>query len=214
MALLEPKHNNINFICFFLWLVALGCSQPDVLSEEEASIQIPDRFISSSDAGISKNASGDLFFMDSLFSGYLQSYYTDGSLQSKSSFYMGKLEGDKIHFYPNGDTAQIRPYHDGKKHGKHLAWYKNRQLKFEYYFVEGLSEGNHWTWYENGNLNMDMNFKDGRELGSQKVYRMDGKLRTNYVRRENGRKYGLVGLKRCAKIDSESGNFDPYKSTE
>ena len=38
----------------------------------------------------------------------------------------------------------------------------------------------------------------------------DGKYRSNYVITENGRKYGLVGLKRCKKIDGETENIDPY----
>ena len=46
------------------------------------------------------------------------------------------------------------------------------------------------------------------------MWRPDGKYRANYVVRENGRSYGLTGLKRCKKIDGKNEVIDPVKRTE
>lgn len=145
------------------------------------------------------------------YSGYLLSYYRDSTIRSKKGMYQGRLEGDFISYYPNGQVYSIRPYHLGEKHGEHLGYYEDGQIKFKYHFVNGFGQGTHKQWYQNGDLKSEMNYKDGKERGLQRVWRPDGKMRSNYVVRENGRQYGMLGLKRCAKIDSETGDVDPYK---
>ena len=160
------------------------------------------------------DSAGRFLYADTLLSGFVTEHYANGVLKSRVGFYDGLKEGAAFWFYPSGDTAVVRKYRNGEKHGEHLGWYQNGQLKFQYFFENGLSTGRHKTWYVDGSPAKDQNYKAGREFGSQKVYRPDGKLRSNYVVRENGRKYGLVGLKRCAKLDSETGDFDPYKGIQ
>jgi antitoxin component YwqK of YwqJK toxin-antitoxin module len=197
-----------------IWLALIGwtCGQSDDLYYHKMTI--PERYIDASDKSLQLDSLGKLQLGDEIYSGFIVSKFQNGNLSSKIPYSDGLMEGYHIKYYEFGDTAILRYYLKGEKHGEHLAWYESGQLKFQYLFNKGLSVGNHKTWYINGNLSQDMNYVEGMELGAQKMYRSDGKLRSNYVVRENGRKYGLVGLKRCAKIDSESGAFDPYKSTE
>ena len=82
--------------------------------------------------------------------------------------------------------------------------------KFEYFFIKGLSEETHYQWYENGQLYSEINYLNGKPFGSTKIWRKDGKLRSNFVIRENGRRYGLAGIKRCTKINIKEEIIDPY----
>lgn len=176
-----------------------------------ATFEIPDIEYSESDLRISVSEKGLYHLDDKLFSGYIISKHENGELAIKKCYYNGLLEGEWLTYFENGEIASKRPYHKGKKHGIHEGYYENGQQKFSYHFEHGLSQGTHLVWYENGQLAKELNYKDGYELGSQKVWRTDGKMRSNYVVRENGRRYGMIGLKRCKKLDSESGEIEPYK---
>ena len=190
-----------------------SCGSSDLGEPQDKSLaaKIPAKEMLESDSSFLLSSDGRLFLDSILYSGYLVSYYPDGSLKSKKGVYHGKFEGDYISYYPSGQIYTLRPYHVGEKHGEHLGYFENGKLRFQYIFVNGLSEGTHRTWFENGDLKMEMNYENGKERGLQRVWRPDGKMRSNYVVRENGRKYGMLGLKRCAKVDSETGDIDPYR---
>lgn len=193
----------------------MACDSSDIGESQVIKLrkQIPMVELLESDARLSRADDGTIMLDTVKYSGYLLVYYPDSTIKSRKSFYQGRLEGDFVSYYRNGQVFSQRPYHQGEKHGEHLGYYENGQLQFQYYFVDGLSQGTHKTWYPNGDLKMEMNYVDGRERGLQRVWRLDGKMRSNYVVRENGRKYGKLGLKRCAKIDSETGDIDPYKGS-
>lgn len=175
--------------------------------------KIPNIELLEGDERLSRSNDGKVLLDTALYSGYLMDYYPNGNLKSSKGYYEGKLEGDFTSYYPSGQIYTLRPYHLGEKHGEHLAYYENGKLKFQYTFIEGLSEGTHHMWFKNGELKMEMNYKNGKERGLQRVWRPDGKIRSNYVVRENGRQYGMLGLKRCAKVDSETGDIDPYRGS-
>ncbi len=157
---------------------------------------------------------GGVLVVDSIpFSGCLVKYYADGKIATSKHYVDGLLEGNWITYYPDGLVKSSRMYLRGEKHGLHEGFYENGQIKFSYHFVNGLSEGTHLSWYPNGQLSREQNYENGYERGAQKVWRSDGKMKSNYVVRENGRRYGMIGVKRCAKIDSESGDIDPYKGS-
>ena len=56
----------------------------------------------------------------------------------------------------------------------------------------------------------EINYLKGKPFGLTRVWRKDGKLRSNFVIRENGRRYGLAGIKRCTKIDTKKQILEPY----
>lgn len=180
-------------------------------TEVSQAIIIPEIRIEEGDQRLVLSQRG-MMLLDSVpFSGYLFSNYPNGQLKSIKGFYQGKQEADAWMYYPDGKIFSQRPYRAGEKHGKHLGYYSNGQMKFQYYFEKGFGQGTHFEWYEDGSPRREMNYKDGKEFGAQKMWRTDGKLRSNYVVRENGRQYGMLGLKRCTKIDSESGDIEPYE---
>lgn len=203
---------------FSLYLIcALGLWACDWSAYDQSQVKwaslIPEEVLFEDDVRLHTTTDGTLYLDSSTYSGYLITYYPDASVKTKKAFYNGKMEGDYMTYYPSGQVYSQRPYHKGEKHGEHLGYYENGNLKFQYQFVDGYSEGTHKEWYESGSLRREMNYAKGHELGAQKYWRRDGKLRSNYVVRENGRRYGMLGLKRCAKIDSETGDIDPYKGT-
>ncbi|MEO9964283.1 MAG: toxin-antitoxin system YwqK family antitoxin [Reichenbachiella sp.] len=179
-------------------------SQADLVKD------IPELTKNTHDSLFSNTTDGRLLYDSVVFSGYVIAYYTDGSIRSKKGYLEGRQEGDALIYYSDGALHSRRPYLNGAKHGEHMGYYPDGQVKFQYYFENGLSQGVHRAWFKNGEPRKEMNYKDGFEFGTQKVWRPDGKLRSNYVIRENGRRYGMLGLKRCSKIDSDSGNIDPY----
>lgn len=191
--------------------IACCTSESDIQQAIDFSDQIPKVDMLENDPRLSMGNDGRLLLDSTLFSGYLVSFHANNSIKSKKGYLKGRLEGEFMAYHPNGQVYHKRPYHLGEKHGEHLGYYEDGKIKFQYFFREGFNQGTHKQWYANGNLKRVMNYKDGKEFGLQQVWQPNGKMRSNYVVRENGRRYGMQGLKRCAKIDSETGDVDPYK---
>jgi len=211
---------NRNLAIFLLFQFTLIACDKEIVEISERRflddpvIEIPRIEIEKSDPLLSTNQQGLMYYKDQPFSGFVFVKHPNSILKSKNGYFDGMHEGKSLTYFDNGKLASERSYKSGKKHGVHKGWYLDGQLRFEYIFINGKSEGNHKVWYEDGSLFKDFNFKNGRAFGSQKVWRKDGKIRANYVIRENGKKYGLSGLRRCAKIDTQTQNIDPYTGTE
>lgn len=193
-----------------------GCheSKGEALEAELEMPDIPELSISILDKRIQKRQNGEVYFNNLPFSGYLIEQYANDSIARKIGYFEGKQNGITTAYYKNGSIQYQRPYLNGEKHGIHLGFHKNGVKAFEYHFVNGFNEGNHKEWFETGVLAADMNYENGKEFGRQKVWRPDGKIRSNYIVRENGRRYGLMGIKRCTKLDGVTQAVDPYKGNE
>ena len=152
-----------------------------------------------------------ILYNGSVFTGATVEVEADSS-KSIRTYQSGILHGESIMYYPSGRMKHYRPYVEGEKHGKHVGFYDNDQPKFTYLFEHGFAVGNHKEWCKSGQLYRDLNYENGKERGAQKMYREDGKLRGNYVVRENGRIYGLVGVKRCKNINTELEEIDELDS--
>ena len=48
----------------------------------------------------------------------------------------------------------------------------------------------------------EFNYKNGQQHGSQKVWYLNGKIKSNYVIKDN-RRYGLLGTKNCRNVSEE-----------
>ena len=164
--------------------------------------------IQSNDVRLGRTITGIVTYDTFHFSGSIIDYFSNGQINTERNYRDGKQHGKSMAYYENGVMAYLRPYNNGEKHGVHSGWYSDGKLKYQYTFTNGLSEGTHSEWYSDGNLFKQMNYTNGFEFGSQKVWRKDRKLRANYVVRENGRKYGLPGIKRCTNIDTRAETFD------
>lgn len=187
----------MKFVALVLMSVFLGCSK------------LPDIHVVSGDPTLSRRADGVMVYAEEPFSGYLITHDEQGKLHAKTGYLNGLPEGESLGFYPGGTIREVRYYKAGEKHGKHQGYFEDGSLKFEYFFENGLSVGTHRDWYDTGQIAQEMNYEDGKQLGIQKVWRKDGKLRSNYVIASDGRRYGLVGIKRCKNIDTEEELIKP-----
>lgn len=191
----------------------LGCGSPTTKKEVVSVLQeeIPEVYVDKDHALVEKKLNGEVYVDGELYSGYLVSAFPNGAMATMYGHLQGKRHGTSSEYYENGNPKSVRTYQKGEKHGIHEGYYLSGQKKFYYIFQDGFSEDNHKQWFENGELYSDMNYLNGKELGKQKVWRPDGKLRANYIVRENGRRYGLQGIKRCTKIDGEEKTIQPYR---
>ncbi len=192
-------------------IISPGCTSSDKQEAAPEEAVIPEIELDEKDPTLKLARNGMLLINDSIpYSGYLTTHYQSGGVSSRRSYLNGRLEGKWLTYFEDGAIQSIRPYTKGEKNGVHLGFYPDGIKKFQYYFEKGFGEGTHHTWHPNGLMASEQNYVDGREFGAQKAWRPDGKMRSNYVVKENGRKYGMVGLRRCTKVDGETGNIDPY----
>ena len=170
----------------------------------------PNMVVLIGDSNLQYDTGRKLFYDNNLFSGKLVSQTKEGIVLHKKEYRNGLLDGKSFGYYPSGKIRFKRTYQKGKKNGVHIGWYESGQKKFEFVFKKGLSEGTHYRWYDTGAPYSEINYQNGKPFGSTKVWRKDGKLRSNFVIRENGRRYGLAGIKRCTKIDTKKEVIEPY----
>ncbi len=164
---------------------------------------VPSTIVLEGDSNLSRTKKGITLYKHQPYSGHILKYFTNNQVNTDKGYFDGFQEGNALSYYEDGQKRYIRPFVHGKKHGTHTGWHTNGVMKYQYFFAAGKSEGNHKTWHASGLIFQDQNYKDGHEFGSQKVYRPDGKIRSNYVIRENGKKYGLAGLKRCDPVETD-----------
>jgi len=189
-------------ILIFLFFGIVGCIS------FWSSPKISDFEVTRGDTQLGRIMTGIVTYDSGPFSGSIMEYHSNGQIKSKKQYWEGKRQGESSGYYEDGTVAHLRAYKKGEKHGTHIGWYPDGKMKFKYIFDDGLSTGTHFEWYADGHPFKQMNYEDGLELGSQKVWSMGRKMRANYVVRENGRKYGLVGLKRCTNINTKAETFD------
>ena len=174
------------------------------------AVLIPNKLISLDKSKLDLDSKGRLIFEGKMFSGYVIKKNLNNDIIEKKGYLNGYLEGKSEGYFDNGKLKFKRYYRSGKKVGTHKGWYINGQKKFQYFFNIGLSEETHYQWYENGQLYSEINYSNGKPFGATKIWRKDGKLRSNFIIRENGRRYGLAGIKRCTKINIKDEIIDPY----
>jgi antitoxin component YwqK of YwqJK toxin-antitoxin module len=150
---------------------------------------------------------GVLYYQNNPFEGLLVSTYTDGSFKMKLQYVEGRKDGYEKQWHPNGELSQSRWYSQGIKVNNHLGWWQDGTPKFEYHFnIKGEYEGSRKEWYQNGQLVRDFNYTSGKEIGSQRMWTDSGKIRANYEVR-NGERFGLIGLKKCYTVKTDSNEL-------
>ncbi len=145
-----------------------------------------------------------LLLNDAPYSGFTSSYFGNGRLKSKTGYFQGLKEGISILYYEDGSIREERYYLKNNKHGNHLGYWPDGAAKFSYHFQNGFLEGEAREWYQSGQPYRFFTYQKGKESGSQKMWESDGKIRANYVVKNNHR-YGLIGLKNCKSVSDEKG---------
>lgn len=182
----------MRFLVLFLstFLILVSCEQEQVLVDQ-ASEEL-------------ELINGVLHYQNHPFNGLLVSRYDDTSYKMKLEYAKGRKDGLEQQWYANGVLSQKRWYSQGIKINSHLGWWEDGSPKFEFHFNrKGEYDGNRKEWYPNEQLVCDLNYVNGKEIGSQRMWSKTGKIRANYEVK-NGERFGLIGLKKCYTVNTNS----------
>jgi len=115
------------------------------------------------------------------YSGFVESYFKDGSIKQR----FGVL--------------------DGLKHGEKMIWYSdsNHHVASQLNYHMGKLNGLQKKWYSTGEIFKLLNLKMGEEYGMQQAFRKNGVLYANYEARE-GRVFGLKRASLCFELENEN----------
>jgi len=140
-----------------------------------------------------------------LYSGYIVSYYPNGSLQEKFGVLNGKKQNEAKGWYPNGELKFIANYYDGKLHGEKKSWAadSSHNLVSHLNYHLGKAHGLQQRWYPTGEIFKILHFSLGKEEGLQQAFRKNGDLFANYEARA-GRVFGLKRSNLCFGLDNEA----------
>ena len=193
-------------IILVILLIITGCNRPEDRSGSvEAHNIVPDIEWQTGDTYYDRMTSTWRFKSDSnRVSGYIISYFVDGSIQKKIGLIEGRKEGVQLTYYPSGELRFSESYADNKLDGKVMRWgiEEGYQLLAELNYKEGKLHGEQRKWYATGELHKLMHIDNGVENGMQKAFRKNGALYANYEAK-NGRTFGLKRSNLCYELDDE-----------
>ena len=139
-------------------------------------------------------------YKDLPFSGKAFSIYPNSSDTLWTRYYKNGLKtGVWKVLFPTGEVKEKRRFVNGKKEGDYLGYYKNGAKNFVFQFNNGEYNGTNQIWTKKGLLIEVGNFKKGYEFGVQKTWYLNGKIKSNYIIKNN-RRYGLLGTKNCVNV--------------
>ncbi len=143
------------------------------------------------------------------YSGFVESYYPDGSLMEKFGVLNGMKQNTFSQWYPDGHLKSVRNYHLGKLDGEKKMWSSDSAhiLIAQFNFKEGRAHGVQKKWYPTGELYKKLNMVNGKEEGIQQAYRKNGVLYANYEAR-NGRIFGLKKAALCYGLENENLKYE------
>tara|TARA_B100001173_G_scaffold310016_1_gene323560 strand:- start:929 stop:1510 length:582 start_codon:yes stop_codon:yes gene_type:complete len=134
------------------------------------------------------------------YSGNIYAFYPNSSdtLWSRS-YKEGLKQGVWKKYFSNGKLQESRRFDIGKKEGDYLGYYNDGSKNFIFQFKNGEYNGTNKVWTKGGALIEEANFKAGYEQGVQKRWYLNGKIKSNYIIKNN-RRYGLLGTKNCITV--------------
>jgi hypothetical protein len=107
-------------------------------------------------AGRAHDASGRLIFTQELVNGRLEGdrvmYYPSGRKFGRTHFVGGAAEGADTTWFDNGSTAALTTFAGGRLHGKQTMYFKNGAKFVEYTAVNGLAEGERRHYFPDGRV--------------------------------------------------------------
>lgn len=180
-------------------LLLTGCQ---AFSTEESPTVIPAITVRS-DNSLLRLENGTWYYRQLPFSGTIETYFKQGSLKARQTFYNGKEEGWLYTWYENGQRDTKRYYHKGEKDSISLGWWHNGHPRFEYHFLAGNYDGDFKEWYENGTQLRHIVYRNGKEERG-KGWRNNGKPYMNFIVKNN-RFYGVINPNLCYSLKKERG---------
>ncbi len=180
---------HLMLISVFCLFISCDHSLKDILIKEEIVTQV---------------VNGVVLMDNNPLNGTVVSFYSNGNMQSSTTYSGGKKNGIEKTWHSNGTLSTRRFFENGIKVGNHQGWWNDHQLKFNYSFnKQGQYHGKVEEWFSTGQKYKTFHFKNGKENGSQKLWKLDGTIKANFEV-INGERFGLIGLKKCYTVTNNS----------
>lgn len=143
---------------------------------------------------------------DGLKEGVFNKMTTKGAKLEEASYKNGKLDGQRVLFYPDGDTLIVETYQEDLFEGPYKSFYPNGQLKLACIYKNNNIEGKWLQYYESGQLKEEVLFEGNTENGPFKEYHPNGQLSVEGSYKEGDNEHGPL------KFYDEQGQH--YKTME
>jgi hypothetical protein len=135
------------------------------------------------------------------YSGTIVERAADGRLRSTTEYRDGRRDGLAMRFDVDGTPVERRHWVRGKREGTHAGWYPGSgRPRFCFVFHADLHDGPAYEWADRPSSPplTRYQFERGNEVGMQRVWRVDGVVRVNYLA-SGPNHYGLQGKKECSR---------------
>ena len=93
-----------------------------------------------------------------------ESYYSDGSLEYKSTYFNDKLDGPTWYYSPEGVLLTYAEYVNGSMHGISKSFYETNELKYICSYFHGHKHGEEKFYYKNGQIQSLVKYEYGKEI--------------------------------------------------
>lgn len=143
---------------------------------------------------------------DGLKEGVFSKMTAKGVKLEEANYKNGKLDGQRVLFYPNGDTLIVETYQEDLFDGPYKSFYPNGQLKLNCVYVNNNIEGKWLQYYESGQLKEEVLFQGNLENGPFKEYHPNGQLSVEGSYKDGDNEHGPL------KFYDEQGQH--YKTME
>ena len=201
--------NKCVLIFFPLLLVIISCDETNKTktaldeNQKDTKVTIPDLCVNKEQIEYDYKTS-TFSTNGELFSGYMVSFYHNGTLKEKIGIAYGRKQNQSSYWFTNGKLKQVATYHNGYLHGERKLWSNDSvyTLVSHLNYYLGKAHGVQKQWYKTGELYKKFNLNMGKEEGIQQAFRKNGDLYANYEAR-NGRIFGLKKSTLCYGLEDE-----------
>lgn len=99
-----------------------------------------------------------------------------GDIIEEANYMMGKLDGNRVLYYPNRDTQIVETHVNGSFQGPYRSFYEDNQLRLAGEYLDNQMQGIWKMYYETGELKEEVTFTDNMENGPFTEYHKNGQI--------------------------------------
>ncbi|MBA3901733.1 MAG: tetratricopeptide repeat protein, partial [Bacteroidetes bacterium] len=102
--------------------------------------------------------------------GYVETYYTNGTISSKGNYVDGEKDGLFIYYYKNGQKSRESNFKKGEVHGEFTLYYEDGKKRRTGFYENGKQQGIQKDYNKAGHLTNIANYKDDESDGKFLIY--------------------------------------------
>ena len=92
------------------------------------------------------------------------SYYNDGSLEYKTSYFNNKLDGPSYYYSIDGILLTYAEYQNGSLHGISKSYYSTGGIKYNCGYLHGHKHGDEKFYHKNGQVQSLIKYNYGEQV--------------------------------------------------